>query len=371
MRPEFPAKQGRIASLLIVSICSLLGGPAAAHVKWFCASADVHEVPKAIETVVTPTFLAGFALFASLVFLGFLIDGMAERRWPSLASCGTRFDAVEERLVRVAIGAYFLLLWDKGAVAAWDEGSRVLLTPELAVARPWIGSAQFIVAVAVTTRPSCVLAAIGILALYVDGIRKFGIFHMTDYVFFPGIAVYLALVSFATPATVRWRVPILSGSLAFGLMWTAIEKLVYPQWTLQIVANHPELAFGFSPRFTVTMAAFVEFTLAYFIMTGRGLVRFGALGYALIFIGAIPTFGHLDAVGHIPIVGILLAVCLHGCSPLQEVMGIHGLGRVRNAAAIAGVYAVTLGMFFVMYYGLHMAEYGTPASMLRLVVGGR
>ena len=151
-------------------------------------------------------------------------------------------------------------------------------------------------------------------------------------------------------------------------MWTAVEKFLYPQWTLQLVALHPEIAFGFNSRFVVIMAGFVEFTLAYFIMTGRGLVRFGAAGYALIFVGAIPTFGHLDAVGHIPIVGILLAVCLHGCSPLQRVLRVQELGWLRNAAAIAGVYVATLGLFFAMYYGLHAAEYGTAPELPRSAI---
>ena len=67
----------------------------------------------------------------------------------------------------------------------WDHGSRTLLTPELEVARSWIGPLQFAIAAAVSTRPTCILAGLGILALYADGIGKFGLFHMTDYVFFP------------------------------------------------------------------------------------------------------------------------------------------------------------------------------------------
>lgn len=368
MRPALPSRQKLHACLLALALLLSLSEAASAHVKWFCSNVDVHEAPKALTTVVSPTFLAGFALFTTLVFLGFLLDGAAGRRWPLLVSCGERFDLIEEKVVRIAIGAFFLLLWDKGAIVAWENGSRALLTPELDVGHAWIGLVQVMIALAVTTRFTCVFAALGILALYADGVWKFGLFHMTDYVFFPGIAAYLALSAWGTPAAVRARVPVLSGSLAFGLMWTAIEKFLYPQWTLQIVAFHPELAFGFNPRFAVVMAAFVEFTLAYFIMTGRGLVRFGALGYALIFVGAIPTFGHLDAVGHIPIVGILLAVCLHGSTPLQKVMRVQGLGRVRNAAAIAGVYVATLGVFFAMYYGLHAAEYGTTQAPERAVV---
>ncbi len=367
MRPVFRAKQGQRAFLLALAIGAFTSEAVSAHVKWFCTTVDVREAPEALATVVSPSFLGGLALFTTLVFLGFLIDGMAGRRWPRLISCGERFDAIEEQVVRIAIGAFFLLLWDKGAVVPWEHGSRALLTPELDVAPSWIGTVQMLIALAVATRFTCVFAAFGILALYLDGIWKFGLFHMTDYVFFPGIAGYLGLSSWGTPNAVRLRMPILSGGLTFGLMWTAIEKFLYPQWTLQIVASHPEFAFGFNPRFTVVMAGFVEFTLAYFIMTGRGLVRFGAAGYALIFLGAIPTFGHLDAVGHIPIIGILLAVCLHGGSPLQQVLRVRGLGRLKNAGAIAGVYVATLGVFLVTYYGLHAVEYGGPQTGSQLV----
>ncbi len=344
--------------------------PAAAHVKWFCAGADVREMPVPLAVVASPVFVAVLALFASLVFAGFLLDGAAARRWPLLASCGDRFDGVEERVVRAVIGGFFLLLWDKSAVVPWEHGTRSLLTPELDVSQGWIGTLQVLIALATTTRTTCVFAALGILALYGRGIAEFGLFHMTDYVFFPGMAAYLALTSYGTARAIRLRVPVLAATLAFGLMWTAVEKFVYPQWTLSIVTFHPELAFGFPPRFVVVTAGFVEFTLAFFIMTGRGLVRFGAAGYALIFVSAIPVFGHLDTVGHIPIVGILLAVCLHGASPLQRLLRVEGLGRTSNAAAIAGVYLLSLGAFFALYYGLHAAEYGVaPPPRGTAVVG--
>ena len=329
-----------------------------AHVKWFCSSADVKTAPLAFARVMTPMFAAVLLVFLAMVFVGFIVDGIAARRWPLLVSCGERFDAQEEKLVRIAVGAFFLLLWDKGAVVFWDHGDRVVLTPELNADLPWVGATQFIIAASVATRLTCVVSAIGICVLFVFGITQFGLFHMTDYVFFPGIAAYLALTWHGTPEAIRLRVPLLSGGLAFGLMWTAVEKLLYPQWTLDIVSQHAGLAFGFPHPFAVLVAALVEFTLAFFIMTGRGLVRFGAAGYALIFLAAIPEFGHLDAVGHMPIIGILAAVCLHGASPLQRLLRVHGFGRVLNAAAIAAIYVVSLGAMIGMYYGLHAAEYG-------------
>ena len=110
----------------------------------------------------------------ALVFGGFLLDGAAARRWPLLASCGTRFDAVEERVLRIVVGGFFLLLWDKGAVVPWEQGSRALLTPELDVAHPWIGTVQVLVGLAVTTRATCVVAALGIASLVLAGRRREG-----------------------------------------------------------------------------------------------------------------------------------------------------------------------------------------------------
>jgi len=252
---------------------------------------------------------------------GFLLDGAVAGRWPRLASSGRLHADIEEKLVRLAVGAYFLLLWDKGAVVLWERGD-ALLTPELMASVGWMGALQFAIAVALAWRGTCILGAAGICVLYGYGITQFGAFHMVDYVFFPGIAAYLALTSIGTPGALRLRVPLLSGGLAFGLMWTAVEKFVFPQWTLDVMAQHPGLAFGFPWDFTVVVAGFVEFTLAFYIMAGRGLVRFGAAAYAAIFLAAIPEFGHLDAVGHMPIVAILAVVCLRGGSPLQRLLGV-------------------------------------------------
>lgn len=336
---------------------ALVPARALAHVKWFCSVADVTQPPAALGRVLTPLFGLVGGCFLLMVFMGFLLDGSVARRWPRMASSGTLHAGTEERLVRLATGGYFLLLWDKGAVVLWERGGAIL-TPELLASVGWMGALQFIIAASVGWRRGCLFAAAGILILYGYGIMQFGVFHMTDYVFFPGIAAYLALTWAGTPGALRWRVPLLSGGLAFGLMWTAVEKFVYPLWTLDVVAQHPDLAFGFPWPFVVVVAGFVEFTLAFYLVTGRGLVRFGAAAYAAIFIAAIPEFGHLDAVGHIPIVGILAVVCLRGGSPLQRLLRLWERGTAANAALVSGLYVASLAGFFGLYYGLQWMEYG-------------
>lgn len=342
---------------IAVSAVLLIPAQASAHVKWFSTIADVTQPPIALGRVVTPLFALVCAAFVALVFAGFLIDGAVARRWPRLASSGRLHAATEEKLVRLAVGAYFLLLWNKGAVVSWEHGDS-LLTPELMASAGWIGVVQFAVALATGWRRTCIVAAVGIGVLYGYGITQFGVFHMTDYVFFPGLAAYLALTTIGTQLARRLRVPLLAGSLAFSLMWTAVEKFVYPEWTLFVIAGHPDLTFGFPPGFVIVVAGFVEFTLAFYLLTGRGLVRFGAAAYAAIFLAAIPEFGHLDTTGHMPIVGILAVVCLRGASPWPRLLGIADTGGLRRAASVTALYAVSLTGLFAMYYGLQWAEYG-------------
>ena len=334
----------------------LIPAPAFAHVKWFCSIADVTQAPVALARVLTPVFALVAGGFLLMVFAGFLLDEAVAQHWPRLASSGGLHAELEEKLVRLAVGAYFLLLWDKGAVVLWERGDAIL-TPELMMMVPWMGALQFAIALLVAWRRTCILAAAGIALLYGYGIAQFGIFHMTDYVFFPAIAAYLALTSVATPQALRLRVPLLSGGLAFSLMWTAVEKFVYPEWTLFVVAEHPDLAFGFPWGFVTVVAGFVEFTLAFYVMTGQGLVRFGAAAYAGIFLVAIPEFGHLDAVGHIPIVAILAVACLRGASPLPRLLGLTTREGAARAASISVLYIVSLSGLLAMYYALHWVEY--------------
>ena len=94
--------------------------------------------------------------------------------------------------------------------------------------------------------------ALGLLTVYGVGIARYGLFHMIDYAFFAGLAAYLALSGpyfDRRPELQRWRVSILAGTVAFSLMWTGIEKLLYPQWTAVVLAAHPIVTMGFPASF--------------------------------------------------------------------------------------------------------------------------
>ncbi len=346
---------GRLLSTirLVLAAAAIAAVPsgAMAHVKWFCSAVDVTAAPVSLMNVLTPLFLISGGGFLLLVFAGFTADGWLARRWPALASTGTRLARMEEALIRLAVGVYFLALWNGTASVPWAAGDLVL-TPELVPRGVLSGLLQFGVAVLVVRRETCILAGFGICALYALAAVEHGVFHMVDYVYFLGLAAYLALTSAGSARALRLRVPVLCCALAFSLMWTAIEKFLYPQWTAVVLWEHPDLTFGFDLPVVVTIAGFVEFSLAFYLATGRGLLRFGAAAFMVVFLSAIPEFGHLDLVGHLPIVAILAIICLGGASALQDSLRLPGGGVVADATAMAVLFLATLAVMVGMYYSL-------------------
>lgn len=339
--------------LVAPAICAV-AVPAQAHVKWFTTT-DVHTAPVALATVLSPVFWAVLGLFCLLVFLGFLLDGWVARRFAGAISSGMAHAGTEQRLIRAATGGYLLYISSVGAV---------LLTPELRTHDSWPEVVQFLSALFLLWQPTAMLSGVGLLALYGAAIARFGIFHLTDYVFVPCLALYLMSLSASPVRLVRFREPMLIAGLAFSLAWTAIEKFLYPQWTDAVVATHPSIGLGLPLGFVVVMAAFIEFTLAFYLMTGRGLLRLGGLGYALIFVAAMPAFGRLDVFGHLTILAVLGVVVLRGSTPMQDGLHLWRAGPLRvgtlhpvralaaDSAWILLLYLGALIAFFAGYYAL-------------------
>jgi hypothetical protein len=316
-----------------------------AHVKWF-ASYDVTTRPLPFVQAATSTFFMVFAAFLAMLFLGFLADGWVAKRWPGLKAAGSSYVEIHEKWVRLGTGAFLLCMWTIGLN---------ILTPELHTKTAWVFTIQFISAFCVAWRRTCVLSALGICSLYVYGVTQYGLFHMLDYVYFIGIAVFLAGVTISRLS--RIRVSAMTGCLAFSIMWTAIEKFVYPQWTRQVLENHGHMAMGMPFGLFIVVAAFVEFTLAFYLATGRGMLRLGTLILLIVFIAAMPEFGRRDVVGHLPLVAILGVPLMGGNSALQSFWRLPRRGVIVNAAAACLLYTVSLSLFFLAYYGVQWLEY--------------
>lgn len=351
MRQAMVSARSRIRLPVAIAAWALVPAHASAHVKWFCSIVDVTARPASLAQVLSPMFLSCCAGFLLLVFLGLFADGWVARLWPDTLSSGGRLRQVEEWLVRFGVGAYCLCLWNRAAVVPWGHAGAIL-TPELLDHDRGIGGLQIAVAVLVLSRRTCWIAALVLLMLIGYGIVRYGAFHMTDYVYFLGLAAYLGLTSMRPGRWRRLRLPVLGASLGFSLMWTAVEKFLYPQWTAQILVEHPNMTMGFPVASVVVIAGFVEFSLAFYLITGRGLLRLGAAALMTVFLSAVPEFGRLDSVGHLPIVAILMALAVRGATPMQDALRLRGRGPALDALAVCGMYLGCLSVMMAMYYAM-------------------
>lgn len=357
----------RRASVLLAMVAgATVPGLAEAHVKWFCGPIDPLIPPAPMREVFSALFWTCLLGFAALVGIGALVDaGLA--RWSSRGLARPTRSAIAPGLVdlvvRVGLAIYAICLWRDIAVVLWaDDATGAILTPDLLERNRLVGLVQLAVAGLVLVPRLSLVAGAGLAFLYALGVAKFGPFYMIDYLFFVGVAIYVAL---GDPALRRfrelaaWRIPIMTGSLALSLMWTAVEKFLFPEWTVAVLLRHPSIAAGFALPSVTTVAGFVEFSLSFYLLVGRPvLVRAAAVLLVAVFVVAMPEFGVVDVVGHIPVIVILAATLIEGETPLQRRFRgpRSGSGAVASAGAVLARYVATLVVLTGLYYGLHAAS---------------
>lgn len=337
-----------------------LSSAAQAHVKWFCGVFDPSVPPASPREVLSSTFLLAAPLFTGLVAAGGLVDAVLARTALGSAAKFRGRDAIGEVILRIGMSAYAFALWANLAVVMWADSSvGSILTPDLLGRGRVLAAVQLAVAVLVLIPRASVVAGAGVAFLYAAGVAKYGAFYMIDYLFFLGAAAYLAMsdpwLKRFTRAGV-WRLAVLAVSISFSLMWTAIEKFLFPQWTMAVLVHHPGITAGFPIPTVTTIAGFVEFSLAFYVLVGRDvLIRVSILALMALFTLAMPEFGMVDVVGHVPLIAIFLVLILHGETPLQQRFRGGRSEILASAGRVAMLYVGTLAGMTLLYYGLHAA----------------
>ena len=309
-------------------------GPACAHVKWFCAY-NVAEPPQPVMHFLGADFalLAGISMLALLVagvmdniFLGraviWSIDGITNLIRPSVPI-----------ILRAVFGAFFVSLWTVGGI---------ILTPELKTDQPAISWLQLLLAACFIWKQTLVLAAAGIAALYVYAVMHYGIFHMLDYPVFLGGALYLAMTGLRIRPWGLEPLDVLRYAAAITLLWASVEKWGYPQWTYPLFMTHPDMAMGFSVDFYMMAAGVVEFSLAFALLGTPLMRRVAAIILAGMFCAAVLAFGKVDAIGHSPIIAVMIAVAAD-----------NRPGRRQSPLLVPACYLPTCVAITGAYYGLH------------------
>jgi hypothetical protein len=320
----------------------LLPVQAVAHVKWFCAY-DTAVPPLPILDVVTLSFAAVAAGFCSLMFVAYVLD----RAINTTAWAGRFDDAValyesySEIIIRLGVGVLFIVLWSTGDT---------ILLPELKTTNSLVPWLQLVIAASMLFPVTLILGAAGIMGLYGYAVFQYGAFHMMDYPIVPGVAVYLGLATSRDSNVNALRLPVLYSSVAATMMWGAIEKFGYPYWTLPLMADHAKLTLGFGFDRFMNIAGFVEFSLAFFMVTGTALLRWSCLALLVLLVSAIPAFGRNDAIGHLLLVVGLLAMIISGQRTIQMPAIVTQAGILTQAGLLTFGYILTITAAFALYY---------------------
>jgi hypothetical protein len=328
-----------IAFSLLILTC--VSKDAAAHVKWFCAF-DVAESPKSLDWTLDRDFIC-LVLVASAVFMiASLIGNSILGRaivW-SIDRVTARLGYKTETLMRATYGAFFVSLWSVGGI---------ILTPELTTSAVAISWMQLAIAVCFIWRQTLMLAAAGMVILYGYAIENFGLFHLMDYPIFLGAAGYFFLVA---RGRTRWGVmplDVVRCAASVTLMWASVEKWGYPQWTYPLFVTHPDMSMGFDVAFFMKAAGVVEFSLAFALIGTPLMRRTAAIVLASMFVTAILEFGKIDAMGHAPIIVVLLAIAADDRP-----------GRRHSPFTAPACYLAALVTVVVAYYAGHAGLF--PAS---------
>lgn len=143
--------------------------------------------------------------------------------------------------------------------------------------------------------------------------------------------------------------------MGFSLCWVALEKIVYPQWALYLLDQHPQLTLGLEMRFFLLAAAFVEFSLGYLLIINL-LQRPLALVITIVFFLTTTVFGKLEVIGHTPIHAALIVFLLQGPGTTwQPPIACHRKLGLRTAFAAVN-FALLLALLLPLYAAAARAQ---------------
>ncbi len=199
---------------------------------------------------------------------------------------GLSADSPAIAVLRFSTAIFLISLW------AWYKayGVAVYITPELKTTTSYVAWLQLALGLCARFRPILPLTGAGIFALYALAVIDYGVFHLLDYVIFLGLG-YVLLVAYIGRG--KWRQSgfvVLYAATGLTLIWAAVEKFAYPQWTYDLLRANPAMLMGMHPEYYMVLAGFVEFNLAFILLGAASIVaRVVAVGFQSIFAAGHPA----------------------------------------------------------------------------------
>jgi uncharacterized membrane protein YphA (DoxX/SURF4 family) len=342
-----------------------------AHVKWFSKMANCVTSPSTpLDSMYSALFIGlGFAALAVMLVVT-LIDWKISHPNGAVAYHAARVEChVTEHvspLLRFGLAAYLVL------IATYFYQSPIILTPDLKTGAAWVPIMQLLIAIMAMSRRTSWLASLGIVFLYAFAVISYGWFHLLDYQYFIGIAVFLAIDSHYGQAQGRLGLSILRVAVGISFLWVGVEKWMYPDWTYELLQQDLRgILMGFSPRFVVMVAGYVEFCLAFILIFGRLSSQVAPAVLLLLMVSAIPMVGMVDAIGHLPILIVLLLLT----ATRNRIGYFPRPGNPWHESGPVISFMVSVPGFIGAYYlshelnysGLHPTNWGASLTAVLLV----
>jgi hypothetical protein len=310
-----------------------------------------------VGQVFTGIFVKIFLVSMFAVYAFFLADRFVYKKgyWAALDQRLRRFDALSIRVMRICASVFFISL------ALWHLkfGQSFYLTPELKTSSAYVPWLHLVLGLCALSRYTMPATGAGIFVLYGMALHHYGTYHMLDYPIFLGIGYFFVVANIRRSQWMKSGFVVLFAATGLTLIWAAIEKFVYPQWTYPILQHNPDMLFGMSPYLFMVVSGFVEFNLAFLVLGATSVVgRIVAFGLQAIFVLAIFKFGVVDAIGHLMIIAILFILVVRGPTDARNMLALGGKSIWTEAYFMTGLYSLAFVMMFILYYGLHYVSYG-------------
>lgn len=331
-----------------------VAAPTQAHVKWF-APYDLTQPPLFIGDIITREYLFFYIGSAFFIYAYFVFDRWAHRQ-KLLYDLLTRYTITEHHalvILRISVALFFFSV----AAYGWYEHP-FLLTPELKTDLAFIPWVQLLIGALALHQRTLPLIGLGIFLLYIVATSLYGIFHTLDYLIFLGVGYFFAAAYKSSPGWIKSRYIVMFATTGLTLLWASVEKWGFPHWTYPLLESEPGMLMGMSPYIYMVLAGFVEFNVTFILLSSASaLSRAIALGLMFVFVLAIFEFGMIDAIGHAPIIAILLILVVRGPTSARQFLVLPGKTIWTEAYFMTGLWFLAFHVVFLLYYGIYYLSY--------------
>ncbi len=314
---------------------------AEAHVKWFTDGSYADRPLRLGEVLEGKSFFTLFGISLITVVFGVWVDSRISRTsWYQQAD--NWLDARKNYAIITMRFAAAMVL-----ILSWQSNAMIVPTIPIPPEYQWVGWFQFVLAFFLLIPRLVPLGGLGMVVIWMIGNITLHPFHMLDYLIFAGVGLFLMMATYKKGRFKDAGLVVLYVTVGFSLCWVALEKFVYPNWSLFLIKEHPTLAMGLNFDFFLKSVGFVEFGLGFLLLVCL-LQRPLAIIITIVFFITSSIFGKVEIIGHTLIHGALIVFLLEGPGSFY----IRLRNRFAKVWARMGFTAVNFTLlFFVITWG--------------------